>query len=137
MLEMKETAFICKNASSRSLILLDELGRATSNEDGVAIAWAVAENLLAKGALTFFVTHYPQLCQMSNAYASVQNQHMKASISDDGEGRIRYTHKIGIGPCDATSNCGVEMAASCGWPSDVVEEVSISNLYMYGNVILW
>ncbi len=124
MLEMKETAFICNNATSRSLILLDELGRATSNEDGVAIAWAVAENLLAKGAMTYFVTHYPQLCQMSKAYASVQNQHMKASISDDGEGRIRYSHKIGIGPCDATSNYGVDMAVSCGWPSDIVEEVS-------------
>lgn len=126
MLEMKETAFICKNATSRSLILLDELGRATSNEDGVAIAWAVAENLLAKGAMTYFVTHYPQLCQMSRTYAAVQNQHMKASISGDGEGRVRYSHKIGSGPCDATSSYGIEMAVSCGWPSDILEEVGRS-----------
>jgi DNA mismatch repair ATPase MutS len=123
MLEMKETAFICNNATSRSLILLDELGRATSNEDGVAIAWAVAECLLAKGALTYFVTHYPQLCQMSSAYPAVQNQHLKATMSDDGNGIIEYSHKIGTGPCDAMSSYGVEMATSCGWPSDVVEEV--------------
>ena len=123
MLEMKETAFICNNATSRSLILLDELGRATSNEDGVAIAWAVAECLLAKGALTYFVTHYPQLCQMSSAYPAVQNQHLKATMSDDGNGIIEYSHKIGTGPCDAMSSYGVEMATSCGWPSDVVEVV--------------
>mmetsp|Transcript_20164 Transcript_20164/g.41851 ORF Transcript_20164/g.41851 Transcript_20164/m.41851 type:complete len:226 (+) Transcript_20164:457-1134(+) len=130
MLEMKETAFICNNATSRSLILLDELGRATSNEDGVAIAWAVAESLLAKGAMTYFVTHYPQLCQMSRTYPSVQNQHLKASISGDGNGGIQYSHKIGSGPCDATSNYGVDMAISCGWPSDVVTEARIieSNL---------
>ena len=134
MLEMKETAFICKNATSRSLILLDELGRATSNEDGVAIAWAVAENLVAKGAMTYFVTHYPQLCQMSKTYPSVQNQHLKASISDDGEGKIRYSHKIGRGPCDATSNYGVDMAVCCGWPADVVEEVR--NLVFIRKVVL-
>lgn len=126
MLEMKEIAFICNNATSRSLILLDELGRATSNEDGVAIAWAVAENLLAKGAMTFFVTHYPQLCQMSKVYPSVQNQHLKASMSGDGEGEILYSHKIASGPCDAASNYGVDMAVSCGWPSDVVKEVRFS-----------
>lgn len=123
MLEMKETAFICKNATSRSLILLDELGRATSNEDGVAIAWAVAESLLATGALTYFVTHYPQLCQMSRVYPAVQNQHLKSSIDDDENGGIKYTHKIGAGPCDVTSSYGVDMAVSCGWPSDVVQEV--------------
>mmetsp|Transcript_54193 Transcript_54193/g.62615 ORF Transcript_54193/g.62615 Transcript_54193/m.62615 type:complete len:242 (+) Transcript_54193:31-756(+) len=122
MLEMKETAFICNNATSRSLILLDELGRATSNEDGVAIAWAVAESLLAKGAMTYFVTHYPQMCQMSRAYPAVQNQHLKAKISVDGNGIIEYSHKIGTGPCDVTSSYGVEMATSCGWPSDVVEQ---------------
>merc|ERR1711865_147945 len=84
MLEMKETAFICNNANARSLVLLDELGRATSNEDGVAIAWAVAENLLAKGAMTYFVTHYPQICAMSRVYpANVQNIHLKAAMSTE------------------------------------------------------
>ena len=65
MLEMKETAFICRNAGPKSLILIDELGRATSNEDGVAIAWSVSEFLLAKRAMTFFVTHYPQLVNLA------------------------------------------------------------------------
>ena len=59
LLEMKETAFICNSTTDKSLFLLDELGRATSNEDGVAVAWAVSEYLLTKRAMTFFVTHYP------------------------------------------------------------------------------
>ena len=74
MLEMKETAFILENATDRSLILIDELGRATSNEDGVAIAWAVSEFLLVRRAMTFFVTHYPQLSRLADVYPNVQNQ---------------------------------------------------------------
>ena len=126
MLEMKETAFICSNASDKSLVILDELGRATSNEDGVTIAWAVSEFLLKKGALTFLATHYPQLCQLSQVYPSVQNQHLHASILTDGKSEVRYSHKLTSGPCTASSDYGVEMADSCGWPADVVEDVSIT-----------
>lgn len=128
MLEMKETAFICSNASDKSLVLLDELGRATSNEDGVSIAWAVSEFLIRKGALTFFVTHYPQLCQLDKLYPAVQNQHLGASISTDRTGDIRYTHKLELGPCTATPDYGVEMAKSCGWLADVVQDVSCIGL---------
>jgi DNA mismatch repair ATPase MutS len=124
MLEMKETAFICNNASDGSLLLLDELGRATSNEDGVAIAWAVSEFLLSKQSMTFFVTHYPQLCRLGDVYPAIQNQHLKASVSADGNGDIHYTHKVSEGPCTVTPDYGVEMATSCGWPADVVESVS-------------
>lgn len=125
MLEMKETAFICNNASPKSLILIDELGRATSNEDGVAIAWAVSEKLLAKRAMTFFVTHYPQLCQLANAYPSVQNQHLEAFVSrGPNNAGISYTHKIAPGPCNVTADYGVEMAVACGWPESSVEAVS-------------
>lgn len=129
MLEMKETAFICSNATEKSLVLLDELGRATSNEDGVTIAWAVAEFLLMKGAMTFFVTHYPQLSQLSKVYPSVQNQHLSASISTEGTGNIRYTHKLTPGPCTAIPDYGIEMATSCGWPADVVESVSFRMIF--------
>jgi DNA mismatch repair protein MSH4 len=123
MLEMKETAFICNNASAGSLVLLDELGRATSNEDGVSIAWAVSEFLLSKKSLTFFVTHYPQLCRLSKVHPAVQNQHLKSSVSRDGDGGIHYTHKVSPGQCTVTPDYGVEMASSCGWPLDVVDNV--------------
>lgn len=124
MLEMKETAFICRNATPESLILIDELGRATSNEDGVAIAWAVSERLLQNNALTFFVTHYPQVTALDKMYSSVQNQHMEASVGDGEGGEICYTHKITGGPCSVSTSYGLELAYACGWGDDVLSEVS-------------
>eukprot|EP00554_Chaetoceros_debilis_P011522 CAMPEP_0194105350 /NCGR_PEP_ID=MMETSP0150-20130528/5553_1 /TAXON_ID=122233 /ORGANISM="Chaetoceros debilis, Strain MM31A-1" /LENGTH=1464 /DNA_ID=CAMNT_0038793161 /DNA_START=358 /DNA_END=4752 /DNA_ORIENTATION=+ len=120
MQEMKDTAFICKNATDKSLILIDELGRATSNEDGVAIAWAIGEFLLIKRAMTFFVTHYPQLCRLADVYPNVQNQHLGATIEKES-GEVRYIHKIMPGSCRMSADYGVEMAATCGWQSEVVE----------------
>ena len=127
LLEMKETAFICNSTTDKSLFLLDELGRATSNEDGVAVAWAVSEYLLTKRAMTFFVTHYPQIAKLSEVYPNVQNQHLGAHItssssSNNGDrSRISYTHKIMPGPCKAQGDYGVEMAVTCGWPDDAVK----------------
>jgi hypothetical protein len=122
MLEMKETAFICNHATSRSLVLVDELGRATSNEDGVAIAWATAEHLLKKRAMTFFVTHYPQLSCLASIYPSVHNIHLEASVSLNSDEGIRYTHKVKPGACTISTDYGVELAAACGWPSEVVAD---------------
>ncbi|EED94735.1 DNA mismatch repair mutS protein, partial [Thalassiosira pseudonana CCMP1335] len=124
LLEMKETAFICNSTTEKSLFLLDELGRATSNEDGVAVAWAVSEYLLTKRAMTFFVTHYPQISKLAEVYPNVQNQHLGSHISpvynEDGS-NINYTHKILPGPCKAAGDYGLEMAATCGWPEDNLE----------------
>ena len=128
MQEMKDTAFICKHASDKSLILIDELGRATSNEDGVAIAWAIGEFLLVKRAMTFFVTHYPQLCRMAEIYPNVQNQHLGA-ISEDSTNEVLYTHKIMPGPCRMSADYGVDMASTCGWDFDVVQMVSCKIYY--------
>lgn len=124
LMEMKETAFICNSTTDKSLFLLDELGRATSNEDGVAVAWSVSEFLLTKRAMTFFVTHYPQISKLASVYPNVQNQHLGSHISSshnqDGS-NINYTHKIIPGPCTASEDYGVEMSVSCGFPNDVVE----------------
>jgi DNA mismatch repair protein MSH4 len=126
MLEMKETAFICNNATERSLVLVDELGRATSNEDGVAIAWALGEYLLKKRAMTFFVTHYPQLARLSDIYPHrVQNVHMAATVERAPQGgEIHYTHKLQAGACQVSTDYGVELAAACGWPADVFQDAS-------------
>jgi DNA mismatch repair protein MSH4 len=122
--EMKESAFICNNVTDRSLVLIDELGRATSNEDGVAIAWAIAEYLLLKRATTFFVTHYPQLCKLSEVYPNVQNQHLGILPTDDLRD-ISYTHKLLPGPCTSSADYGIKMCAMCGWDQGVVFEASI------------
>ncbi len=129
MQEMKETAFICNNSNSRSLVLVDELGRATSNEDGVAIAWATCEYLLKKQSMTFFVSHYPQLTRMAETYPQlVQNVHLSASVGratgENDIGEIRYTHKVQPGACNVSADYGVELAAHCGWPWDVVRAAS-------------
>ena len=97
--------------------------RETSNEDGVAIAWSVAEHLISKGALTFFATHYPQICDLSKVYPAVRNLHLGTSMPRDGNGEILYTHKIQDGPCVVASDYGVHVAASTGFPQDVVAKV--------------
>jgi DNA mismatch repair protein MSH4 len=125
MLEMRETAFICTNASRHSLILLDELGRATSNEDGVAIAWAVSEYLLTRRSTVFFVTHYPQLTKLAEVYPGVvQNIHLEAHLSPGTHGnqQLSYTHKVKAGSCSVSSEYGVELAAYCGWTQDVIDQ---------------
>jgi MutS domain V len=124
LLEMKETAFICNNATDRTLVLVDELGRATSNEDGVAIAWSMSEYLLKKRAMTFFVTHYPQLSSLATIYPSVQNIHLSASVSQESHGEISYTHKAMPGACSVSTDYGVKLSAVCGWPVEVVEDAS-------------
>lgn len=132
MQEMKDTAFICRHATDKSLILIDELGRATSNEDGVAIAWAVAEFLLVKRAMTFFVTHYPQLCRLADVYPNVQNQHLGA-IAEESSGEIRYLHKILPGSCKMSADYGIEIAATCGWDFSLIEMVGI--LFMFFHLV--
>ena len=142
--EMGETAYLCDSATARTLVLIDELGRATSNEDGVSIAWAVSEHLLTRGCPTFFVTHYSQLVSMANIYPErVQNQHLGAVIvpgragrsehadeEDDilggndndivTQGEVRYSYKILPGHCTIAEDYGVEMASTCGWENSVV-----------------
>jgi DNA mismatch repair ATPase MutS len=97
--------------------------RETSNEDGVAIAWSVAERLLSKGAMTFFATHYPQICRLNMTYPSVRNKHLQAKMPDDGDGKILYTHKIKDGQCEVSSSYGVHVAATTGFPADVLAQV--------------
>ena len=119
MLEMKEMAFICNNITPKSLVLIDELGRATSNEDGVALAWSVVEYILKKKAMTYFVTHYPKLTELAELYQSVQNIHLGATLSPDTR-EIKYTHRIEQGACSVPTDYGVSLAGACGWPDDTV-----------------
>ena len=119
MLEMKETAVICDAVTESSLVLMDELGRATSNEDGVAIAWSVSEHLLASGAIVFFASHYSQMTEFADKHAGAQNLHLQSSISANGG--IGYSHLVVKGPCTTSVDYGVELASGCGWIPAVVE----------------
>eukprot|EP00798_Chlamydomonas_sp_ICE-L_P008491 gene8491-4852_t len=84
MVEMQEVAHILERSTSRSLVLIDELGRATSTSDGVAIAWAVCEKLLSVGAFTLFATHFRQLSELGSLYPAAcqwQGEHYGLALA--------------------------------------------------------
>jgi DNA mismatch repair protein MutS len=72
-MEMREAAHVLHACTPRSLVLIDELGRGTSADEGRAIAWAVCEALLQQPAYTLFVTHYEQLCTLAEAHPNARN----------------------------------------------------------------
>ena len=119
MVEMKETANILNNATSKSLVILDEIGRGTSTYDGLSIAWAVAEYLLfkdKKGVKTLFATHYHELTALEKVSPKVKNLHVEVKELDDN---IYFLHSLRQG---ATSKSyGIQVAALAGVPKDVIE----------------
>jgi len=117
MMEMVETANILKNATSKSLIVLDEIGRGTSTYDGMSIARAVVEYISSKlGAKTLFATHYHELTELEGQVKGVKNYH--ASVKEI-EGQIVFTHKIVKGASE--KSYGVHVAELAGLPKEVVE----------------
>ncbi|MBS0623656.1 MAG: DNA mismatch repair protein MutS [Verrucomicrobia bacterium] len=119
MVEMSETANILHNTSSRSLVILDEIGRGTSTYDGLAIAWAVAEYLLLtehRQAKTLFATHYWELTELSKNFPDVINAH--AAVDETG-GNIVFQHQIIAGV--AQRSYGIHVAQLAGLPSPVIK----------------
>ena len=118
MLEMTEVATILKNATSRSLIIYDEVGRGTSTYDGMSIARAVVEYTCSKkiGAKTLFATHYHELTDMEGQLKGVVNYNIAAKKRGDS---ITFLRKIVRGGTD--DSYGIEVAKLAGVPSDVVK----------------
>ncbi|XP_074331637.1 DNA mismatch repair protein MSH4 isoform X4 [Apium graveolens] len=83
MTEMKETAFLMQNVSERSLIVMDELGRATSSSDGFAIAWSCCEHLLSLKAYTIFATHMENLSELATVYPNVKILHFHVDVKNN------------------------------------------------------
>lgn len=118
MVEMTETANILHNATSRSLVILDEIGRGTSTYDGISIAWSVAEYLLTqeeKRAKTLFATHYWELTKLEEKVPGAVNYHVAVHESDDN---IVFLRKIVRGSTD--KSYGIHVARLAGLPSDVI-----------------
>ena len=116
MVEMNETANILHNATSRSLILLDEIGRGTSTYDGVSIAWAVVEYLYQKvKAKTLFATHYHVLNKLTNSFEHIRNYNI--AVKEDGD-EIIFLRKLLEGGTD--KSFGVYVAQLAGLPEEVV-----------------
>ncbi len=118
MVEMAETAYILRNATAKSLVILDEIGRGTSTFDGLAIAWAVVEYLCDKGksgAKTLFATHYHELSELEGHVEGVQNYCI--SVREHGEDVI-FLRKIVRGGAD--KSFGVHVARLAGVPHEVL-----------------
>ena len=116
MVEMIETANILNNASERSLIILDEIGRGTSTFDGISIAWAVAEYIAkAIKARTLFATHYNELTELSLTLDGVKNYNV--SVKEWGD-EIIFLRKIAPGPADRSY--GIQVGRLAGLPEEVI-----------------
>jgi len=119
MVEMEETANILHTATSRSLVLLDEVGRGTSTFDGLSIAWAVVEYLATHASIrpsTLFATHYHELTDLADALPGVVNYHVEAREYKD---ELTFLRKVIKGRSDRSY--GIQVAKLAGLPDSVVK----------------
>jgi DNA mismatch repair protein MutS len=118
-MEMQETAFILHQATPRSLVILDEIGRGTSTFDGLSIAWAVAEylhDLQGLGVKTLFATHYHELTELARTFPRVQN--LNVAIKE-WQNEIIFFHKLV--PGGTNKSYGIQVARLAGIPADVID----------------
>ena len=122
MLEMTEVAYILKNATAKSLIIYDEIGRGTSTFDGMSIARAVAEYTAGKklGAKTMFATHYHELCELEEKCEGVVNYNIAAKKRGD---ELIFLRKIVRGAAD--DSYGIEVAKLAGVPAEVTKRAQV------------
>jgi DNA mismatch repair protein MutS len=118
MVEMTETANILHNATARSLVLMDEIGRGTSTFDGLSLAWACAKHLAEKvSAFTLFATHYFEITSLPETIPGITNVHLNATEHNDN---IVFLHKVQEGP--ASKSYGLQVAKLAGIPAAVLAQ---------------
>ncbi len=114
---MNEAASILNNATGRSLVLLDEVGRGTSTYDGMSIAWAMSEYIYKViGARTLFATHYHELAELEDRFPGICNYN--ATVTETAD-RVVFLRKIVRGASD--NSYGIEVAKMAGMPSEVID----------------
>ncbi len=117
MVEMTEAANILNNATARSLVILDEIGRGTSTYDGVSLAWAITEFLHDQvGCRALFATHYHELAQLAEKLSGLRNYNVQVREWED---QIVFLHKIAPGSAD--KSYGIHVARLAGVPEDVLD----------------
>ncbi|MBP6920235.1 MAG: DNA mismatch repair protein MutS [Candidatus Omnitrophica bacterium] len=116
MVEMSETAGILNNLSSRSLVILDEIGRGTSTFDGLALAWAISEYLAKQKVRTLFATHFHELTALAEEFPGVKNYNVSVKEWND---EVVFLHKIVPGGTD--DSYGIYVAKLAGIPLEVVK----------------
>jgi len=121
MVEMSETANILHNATAKSLILMDEIGRGTSTFDGLSLAWACADHLAKETkAFTLFATHYFELTTLADEQKAIHNVHLDAMEHGD---KIIFLHAVKDGP--ANQSYGLQVAALAGVPRSVIDNAKV------------
>ncbi|XP_064639477.1 mutS protein homolog 4-like [Lineus longissimus] len=124
MVEMKEINYIVQNASSLSLIIIDELGRGTSLDEGIGICHAICEYLLNLKAFTFFATHFMELTNLDSLYPNVENYHFEIQrvFSEVGNcNKISFTHVLSKGKTQE-KQYGIQLAQVSTLPNSVIED---------------
>jgi DNA mismatch repair protein MutS len=121
MVEMNETASIINNITSRSLILLDEIGRGTSTYDGISIAWSIVEYLhqSANSPKTLFATHYHELNELENKLPRVKNYHV---TNKEVGNKIIFLRKLA--PGGSVHSFGIHVARMAGMPPSLIERAN-------------
>ena len=119
MVEMVETANILNNATKKSLVILDEIGRGTSTLDGLSLAWAIAEQLAQRGCRTLFATHYHELTTLADSNDAITNLHVTVREWKDD---IVFLYGIEEGRTDRSY--GIHVAKIAGVPKEVVERAN-------------
>ena len=118
MVEMTESASILHNATEKSLVLMDEVGRGTSTFDGLALAWAIARHLVEKNrSLSLFATHYFEMTRLALDYEEVANVHLDAVEHKD---TVVFLHAVEEGP--ASQSYGLQVAGLAGVPKSVIRQ---------------
>ena len=127
--EMREMAFIFKNIDSRSMAIIDELGRGTSTRDGLAIAVAMSEALIRSGASVWFATHFVELATALEARPGVLNLNLSAetTVTPEGLPHINMLYRVSPGPMLDNEHYGINLARAIGLPKifcDNAQEVA-------------
>ncbi|EMC91310.1 hypothetical protein BAUCODRAFT_39478 [Baudoinia panamericana UAMH 10762] len=133
MVELSETSDILKQASPRSLVILDELGRGTSTHDGVAIAEAVLNYIISKlKSLTLFITHYQSLARMAEQFpeGELKNVHMRFTEQQTGSGETEVTFLYEVGDGVAHRSYGLNVARLAGLPGSLLDEARMRSSQM-------
>jgi DNA mismatch repair protein MutS len=132
MVEMSETANILHNATSKSLILMDEIGRGTSTFDGLSLAYACADYLAkTTKAFTLFATHYFELTTLADEQRSIDNVHLEAMEHGD---KIIFLHAVKDGA--ASQSYGLQVAALAGVPTSVIDKAKLKLRQLEDNAYL-
>ena len=116
MQEMLETAAILQLASSSSLVIVDEMGRGTSTDDGLGLCYATAERLARLGCFSLFATHFHDMARLQQACSGVVNRHVTAAVQEGG--RLQFLYEVRDGA--SQQSFGVQCMEMAGFDSDVV-----------------